>query len=283
MINLRRSAVFPLAALALLVGLDHPAKAGAINITVNPTNVGLSGAGNTVVGDFTIADYAIVEINNSTGAFTEVANFNTTAFDGNSAAINTPGTYQLFGTLVATGSSTFNPVTGIQVGTVSTLSATIRGQTSNTATFTLPTTFAPSSLADFGIGSAGGQKLLGTVALDPTIGTSIFAAVFVPTASFAATGKVTPDGTNGSFWVSPDLTKSSLDAFVSASVSSNIMSVFSGALCPVGDTCFEIGTPTKAGGGDITFDTIPEPSTIAIIGMGLLGLGIWGRRRNGTV
>jgi len=256
-----------------------PAQATPISITTDPSLVGITG-GAATYANMTIADYAIVQINNATGAWMEVANFNVTALDSKIlGGINT--TYQLFGTFVASGTSAFNGV--IQLGSVTAMTVNLFGQSGTGVSFANPTTFSPATLADFGLGGTGATtKHLGTINFDGAQPNSVFADLAAGSGLFSAAGKVTKDAVNGAFWVSPDPATIALDAFIAATATSSVLVPLTATSCPAGDTCFQVGltgTTDQGGGGNVTFQTVPEPSSIAILGMGLLGIGLWGWRR----
>lgn len=277
--TVRNHLLAAVAAGALIAGFGQTASASII--TINPSADGLGGQTAFNTDNATLANDGLIVIDSS-GNFTEAGNFNVATFNlgGSNPA---PGgttvnnTYKVFGTFTASGSVV--PAGPDVVGTVNTFNVTLYATNGNGTTFQLPTSTAPGNLAGFGITPSGSVITLGSGSiLAPG---SVFASLgSTPTANLAA---------NTSFTAAPG--QAGPTAFFEAPIpfdidllsanTANTANIVTSPICTATGCTIEI----TQGGGTVNFQAVPvpEPASLAIFAVGLLGLGAALRRKSRQV
>lgn len=286
-------------AAVLTSGALGSAQAGVVNFTWSPAAVGLTsngtaGAGATDIvnaNNYNVADFGASTINTTTGDFTETGYLNILNFLNGGATVpslglgsgisvlSIPG-YSLYLAFTGSGTTAALPTTGgaTSSGIFNTLNYTLMGSKNGAP----PVSFSVSG-GSATVNDPGPDQVLGygsLIAGTGFISTTKTANGYSPTAnanlSFtectgAAVG--TPCTTDESaFFVAP---VTGLDLQVgNFSATDTVTSLTVGGP----DTAF---LDINGGGGNLTFTTpVPEPASVALIGVGLVGLaGIVRRRR----
>jgi hypothetical protein len=262
---------------ALFAGMASPAAAAGIQFTWNPnaTSVPLSGPGTTFTADdINVFDYAVINLpSDPTVAFSVVENgflkFSSFGLLGSSIA-NPAGfngaagsdPYQLYISFTSTSHLT-QVAPGIFTGAFDSLSYTLWGDVLGNDSFTVAANSPSAS-------NLGDDLALASGVLDPTGLNQANILNGIPQANVQTT--FTENPAQAGFFVNPP---SIITLFLEASFT-NTTQVVSTAACGL-NTCISI----NGGGGNADFLTksIPEPGTLSLVGLGLLGFGFFGAKR----
>jgi hypothetical protein len=280
-LKLRTHLLGPAMAGALLAAFASTASATIV--TLNPSNAvpPLSVNGPFGTDNATIQDSALIVINTATGAFSEIGNFNVTSWNCCGATeVPVLGTginsaYQVYGTFTASGTGAL--AAGNYLGTVTSLNVSLQASSVPVAAvFTVPANITSTGLTAGTTNhqTLGSATIVGTgTAAALTIGVGTTSTVLTSTEFFTAAS-----AENGKFFVNP--TPFNIDLFDSATATTSETTPFA---CNSDGTANAAGTfqciAISGGGGNLTFAAIPEPASLALLGIGLLAMGAVGRRR----
>jgi hypothetical protein len=268
-------------------------------ITWDPNAVGLGTAG--LDGPFsfnniTTADYTDIHVTSATATtlnYTETGLLNLSAFSGGSGSPLGLGRPSLG--FISPPSITPNPFAGYVIyasftgtGTLPTSSLSLGvGQTAagtlDALTYTLFAAPASGGLPTFGANTTGGT--LSNTGANITLATGSLLAPGTATLTNSNTGGLSaqalfsasfvPDPTvlaaNPSFYVAPT-TYIDLNLFSSSTNTGTVLTLDNG---PGGTGDLIV----NGGGGNATFNAVPEPTSLAILGVGLVALGRFARRQ----
>ncbi len=266
---------------------------GAVGLTDGTTGVGHPGpAGMVSADDINIANYASAAID-SVGNFVETGALSVSQFFLANSGVTATGLneltngYGLYYTFTASGNQggPIPPVGGVTSGPITSLAFTLWANPLGEATFQVTN-------GSVSIGNNTGAFALATGTGDGTVTLLHTAHGFIPGAdantSFvpctAAGGVCTGD--ESAFYVVPSAVTL---VFQEAAFTNTTSVAFVVPGTASGDCATAFGTTTacdflniNGGGGDVTLSTpAPEPATLAVVGVGLLGLAASRRRRRG--
>jgi hypothetical protein len=302
MSSLRKALLAGAGGTIISMGLTGAALASAVTLNPGANNAPAGAALCATCADFTATAATIEQhsliVFSGTGAgttFSETGNFIIDGFTGSSAngnGLNSASGYQLFGTFTSSGTGTLTlGAGGGFTGTALTgFTVTLLGQTGNTVTGNTPTTLAGNGLSGittgYQLGTGTVAPFIGTVAslvFDSLTGTGVNLATLKAGVQF-----IPANGTQGNFFEAP--LNLNLQITVNAHEPSNAPGdtlVFkcdaNGAADPTSgaDTCVTLGDSTEPGSGTLALNAsvVPEPTTLALFGVGLFGFGMVARRR----
>lgn len=262
--------------LALAGTLSSGAWAGVAGVTFtwnpNGTSPSLPGSGGSqfTADNITVRDYATADINPSNGNFTEQGVLPFVAFSlGGSpvAPSGFPGSYSFYITFTASGNQggPLPPAGQTVTGPITSLSYTLYANPNTTVGVTL--TGANDAPVISGNGGAFALATGGLYGSSNYVSVTNTGSGLSPTAD--ATASMVGNPAQSGFFVSPTIL--SLDLL--AANFSSTTTVVSATKLSNGDT----GLLIDGGGGNITA-AVPEPSSIAVFSVGLLGLMWFGVR-----
>lgn len=303
--KLRQAFLTGSAAGLLWLGLSgSPALAAPISLTWNPSASvpALSTAGPVTFTNALVNDYAAIfltpaggtNVTASENGFLQIAGLQNPGPQPNPGLNGQAGAdpYGLYLSFTATASASC-PSAGNCSGAFTGLTFSLMGDVAGNTTFG----FAANGLATSG--NTGDDILLATGALascgapSPECQNGVTIANGVPSA--AVTTSFNPAAGQSLFFAAPSLSlllsmqgsfvnnTSEVTCFGVSAAACGTAATYGGALpagSPAGSVLlYQLGNPVP-GGGTLTFSSVPEPGTLALVGTGLLGLAGLRRRRS---